>query len=100
MPLASAKTRARARPNPASPLRNGSVSTLADSFRRVPRDLVVVFPFLLTDLIKTVCDPEPACTTPSVSLHKGKYNEAEQMHRKALELWIEVFALKLSDGHR
>jgi hypothetical protein len=51
MPLASARTRARARPNPASPLGSGSVSTLADSFRRVPRDLVVVFPFLLTDLI-------------------------------------------------
>jgi hypothetical protein len=45
MPLASTRTRARARPKPASPLRNGSVFILADSFRRVPRDLVVVFPF-------------------------------------------------------
>jgi hypothetical protein len=51
MPLASARTRARARPNPASPLGSGSVSTLADSFRRVPRDLVVIFPFFFTNLI-------------------------------------------------
>jgi hypothetical protein len=51
MPLTFARTRARARPNPASPLRSGSVSILADSFRRVPRDLIVVFPFFFTDLI-------------------------------------------------
>jgi hypothetical protein len=45
MPLASARTRAQARPNPASPLGNGSVFTLANPFRRVPRDFIVVFPF-------------------------------------------------------
>jgi hypothetical protein len=51
MPLTSARTRARARPNPASPLGSGFVSTLADFSRRVPRDLVVVFPFFLINLI-------------------------------------------------
>jgi hypothetical protein len=40
-----------ARPNPANPLGSGSVSILANSFRRVPRDLIIVFPFFLIDLI-------------------------------------------------
>jgi hypothetical protein len=47
MPLASARTSARARPNPVNPLGNGSVSILADFFRRVPRDFVVFFLFFL-----------------------------------------------------